>query len=442
MWRIGPTAGLALLSSLTPLTACQFDRPADVLAPDALVIDAIDAPPPCVADTIVCDDAHGIYTECAPDGSVTRRIDCPLGCAPDAELCLDIDPHNGLAKYLDTVADPPDVVFEGPTTIDAETGVILDNGVGVTLPMFLPQLRVFVVDSLVIRGDLTVPPASSYTESIAIVSRGDIEVMGRIDISAGGRVPGPGGRHSGDPSDFIECRGGDGLPAPPNASAGAGGGGAATAGGNGGRINGMEGMPGGPADTTIEPLFGGCQGGHLYYGTNNTAWGGSGGGSLQLVSRTAIRFTANGGIDASGGGGQPAQSYMGGSGGGAGGRIVLEAPQVILDGPAVVLSTKGGGGSGASGAAPGQPGADGGTSATPAAGGTSPIGSPGGAGGVTGAPQAGGDAGGAGASGGGGGGAPGTVAVFTTVGAIQPVNGATIRGVLVTAPLRTRRIPP
>jgi hypothetical protein len=106
MWRV-PTVALALAS---PLAACQFDAPVDQQPIDARLFDAA---PACVADTIVCDDAQGVYTECDATGTVVRQMTCPLGCAPDVEKCLDIDPYNGLAMYLDMVEDPPTWWFQG-----------------------------------------------------------------------------------------------------------------------------------------------------------------------------------------------------------------------------------------------------------------------------------------------------------------------------------------
>lgn len=421
---------------LLGLGACQFDRPADVGEVDARVVDAA---PTCTPDTITCADR--VYTECGADGFPLRQLACPIDCAPDEPRCLDLDPHNGLAMYLDMVAEPPDVTLRGPATIDARTGAILDGGLGVVVPMFEGSLRIFVVRTLTVEGDLVVSALSTSTLPIAFVAQGDIVIRGRIDVSANGLLAGPGGHHSGNQSDTIACQGGESSGMPPQPSGGAGGGGGATTGGPGGLSSLGAGAPGGAADPQLEPLGGGCQGGYVYVNNDNVAWGGGGGGGLQLASRTQIRFVDRGSVDASGGGASAGTYILGGAGGGAGGSLLLEAPQVILDGPEVVVSTKGGGGSSAAGTSGGLPGADGGTEAAPALGGRPATLAWGGNGGGVNPPTGGADAAGGGASGGGGGGAAGTVGIYTRNGAVAPQNGAAIRGGLTTGVLRTRRVP-
>jgi hypothetical protein len=179
MWRLGLSA--ALLAS-----ACQYDRPPDVMAIDAREVDAVDAPPPCTPSTIVCDDAASVYTECDAGGSVVRQLTCPLGCATDTEQCLDIDPHNGLAMYLDMVASPPDVVLVGPATLDPMTGLIFDGGRSIDVPTFVSAdgIRVFVVNSLTVQGAVAVAPSANLSHPIAVVSRGDIVIRGVVDVSA------------------------------------------------------------------------------------------------------------------------------------------------------------------------------------------------------------------------------------------------------------------
>src|SRR5262245_27032723 len=122
---------------LALVAACKFPVPPDVNDDGRPPRDAAGS---CEASVIVCDDARGEYVACSPSGTVDFSMHCPLGCAPDEEKCLDIDPHNGLAMYLDMVPDPPDVVLTGPTTIDTMAGAILDHGVSVAVPTFLHDL--------------------------------------------------------------------------------------------------------------------------------------------------------------------------------------------------------------------------------------------------------------------------------------------------------------
>lgn len=447
MWRV-PAVVLALAS---PLAACQFDAPIDRMPVDAPVVDAIDAPPPCTPDTIVCDDAQGVYVECDATGTVVRQMTCPLGCAPDVEKCLDIDPHNGLAMYLDMAESAPDLVLTGPARIDTNLGVIIDQGITLAVPTAYiegPGLRVFWVRSLTVDGAVAVSPSTSPQAPFAIVAAGEITVRGFIDISADGAAPGPGGQSAAfAQSGVLECAGEDGyaFAAGSNYSSGGGGGGGASIGGAGGQGRQSERPLGSPIDVAVEPLLGGCGGGATVVGTRRAA-GGGGGGALQLVSRTRIVFRDSGGIDASGGGGQAGSTNIGGAGGGAGGKLLLEAPQVVFDGTGVVLSTKGGGGAGSSFSQAGGAGADGNISPSPAPGGPSSDEGIGGAGAV-GSPQATGMALAGSTSlgnnaGGGGGGASGTLAVFTRGGVIDPLNGAALRSSTIVRTVRSRLTPP
>jgi hypothetical protein len=440
MWRV-PTVALALAS---PLAACQFDAPVDQQPIDARLFDAA---PACVADTIVCDDAQGVYTECDATGTVVRQMTCPLGCAPDVEKCLDIDPYNGLAMYLDMVEDPPDVVVSGTGTIDDGTGLLFDDGRDLAVPAFQDGTSgawVLVVNSLQVTGQLVLPATAQPRRALAIVARGDISIRGPIRIDADGPLAGAGGQ---PPGEFgTDCSGANVHHSSPDTSPGASGGGAATAGGAGGETTSAS-PTGGGLPLEADSLFGGCAGGTVFFagGSSVRASGGAGGGAIQLASRTSIVLSDAGSIDASGGGARAGGVLSAGAGGGGGGRVFLEAPQVVLNGPGVVLSTKGGGGSGASGpttGALGQPGEDGGTAPVRAQGGMSPVQSNGGAGGnETADPGGGGYAGGTTTSGGGGGGAPGNVFIFTQSGVVAPANGAAIRSRLVAGRLTTRIVP-
>lgn len=438
--RLAP--GLALT-----LAACQFDSPADKLAVDARLIDA---PPACQADTIVCDDALGVYVECDPTGAIVRQMTCPLGCAPDEEKCLDIDPHNGLAVYLDMAESAPDVVLSGPATFDTVRGLLFDGAVDIAVPSFLtppgpasaaqPSVRVYVFNSLVVNGPLGSSPTDVRQYPIALVTRGDLLIRGPIDVSAQLDLAGPGGWPGTDIqySQASTCIGRPvfgGAPMP-----GAGGGGGVLPGGIGGAVNMRDGGTPGTAQVGTEPLKGGCAGGGTF--ATGEYYGGGGGGGLHLVSRTMVRFEGNGSIDASGGGGVPAGLNGGGTGGGAGGNIFIEAPQIVLTGPGVVLSTKGGGGGGASSTTVlGGVGEDGGTGATPARGGTSPQGSIGGTGGTAAPPSGGTDSTGGAANGGGGGGAAGAISLHNRAGVILLQDGATVVGARTDGALRLRRLP-
>lgn len=433
-----------MFSRLAPvllLAACKFPYPADVPDDDAGGDDDA-ATTACAPSTIVCDDARGEYVACSPAGTVDVSMHCPLGCAPDEEKCLDIDPHNGLAMYLDMVPDPPDVVLDQPAVIDSNAGAILNGGVGLNVPTFThvqaleDSVQVFVVRNLSIRAAVSTPKHRS--RPIAILATGAVEILAPIDIGADHEHPGPGGSFDQDVfGGTRDCEGGVVLGGPP--SAGGGGAGGHTAGGKGAGAGQDPQTPGGRASVSLSPFGGGCAGGPVVGSMGSL--GGAGGGAVQISSRVSVRIALLGNIDASGGGGVSGPARVAGAGGGAGGVIVLEAPQVVMDGMGVALSTKGGGGAGASESTLAGNGSDGGLDEPPARGGTAPALAEGGAGGTTIGPRDGGFSQLSPGNGGGGGGAAGMTLVRTSAGSIAPQNGAAIRGPQTVEHLRTRRLP-
>jgi hypothetical protein len=110
----------------------------------------------------------------------------------------------------------------------------------------------------------------------------------------------------------------------------------------------------------ISPLLGGSSGGTS--GANGSGDGGDGGGALQVVAGSRIEIQSAATIEVRGGGGSADTIYPEGSGGGSGGAILLEAPEVSVGG---LLDAGGGwgGGSGVGGrGASGTTGAGRGTS--------------------------------------------------------------------------------
>lgn len=431
---------VALAIPMAFTAGCKFPYPESIDIDAATAVDAtVDASIACVPDSIVCDDALGVYTDCSTDGIVELQLQCPLGCATDMEKCVDIDPSNGLAIYLDMALDPPDLLLEGTSVIDTEMGTIFVNGESVSPPRFLSGgIRVFVVRSMSITGNVTV--VHDYASpALAFVSLGDVSITGTLDVSADLSSGGPSASWGGDQSGLAKCNAGWAMVAP--GGGGAGGAGGVDRGGDGGEGTESAGLDGGDALTPFVPFWGGCEGGTSFVGTGGGA-GGGGGGALQIASRSRIELQGAGTIDASGGGGQlTTGTRRPGSGGGAGGNILLEAPQIVLNGRSVVISTKGGAGSGA-GTGPESNGADGGIDAAPAAGGNSTFQSHGGAGGTaTAAPTEGFYAMGGTYEGGGGGGSAGMTGFATTAGTIVPVNGAAIRSKSTMTTLGTRYVP-
>jgi hypothetical protein len=182
--------------------------------------------------------------------------------------------------------------------------------------------------------------------ALAIIATGTITIDGRITVS------GTAGSHA-DPV-CNGARGRDTETATQLQTAASGGGGFATPGGNGGNvIGGSSGGAGGGTIGTpaLVPLRGGCPaGGVVANGGYSPEFGTVAGGAVQLSAAVALKI--NGVINVDGGSGYPEQVGNLGTGfygGGSGGGILLEAPNVELGPQAKLLARGGGGGSSGSG---------------------------------------------------------------------------------------------
>ncbi len=321
----------------------------------------------CTPDTIVCDDATDHYVDCDSVGNVEMEMDCALGCVSGMEKCNDVNPSNGLASYLDLASDGVALSFTGSSTINTTTGAVFNAGASATVDNALVgNVRVYWVKSLSVVGSLKV----SGTPALAFVVDGNVSIQGTIDVSGDQGINGPGFQTG-------SCNGG--APAFASPVGGGGGGGHYLSGAGGGSSSTPSaggGAGGSNSDPDISPLVGGCKGGTAATSISMSAprgAGGGGGGAVQITSRTSIAITGAGTIDASGGGGRGGYSILDGSagpggGGGSGGSVLLEAPTILLDGPSVIVSTKGGAGGGVGETAVGE---DGGTDSDPASGGSS-----------------------------------------------------------------------
>jgi hypothetical protein len=255
-----------------------------------------------------------------------------------------------LATYFDMVPAPPDLDLED-ASFNTSTGVVTDltTNVPITVPSFsVPApsggaaIRVFVANNVRITR-VTVSSNVYAGPGFALLARGDIRIVGLLQIepSAGSMMT-------------AGCRGGQGLLRNNSCGSSAGGGGAfATNGAKGGDVpnNSEPGGIGGIAagNDKLVPLRGGCDGGGVddNGGVYDYGSGATGGGAVQLVSRT--RILVEGVVSAIGAGGEGARyeqsDLVVGGGGGAGGGILLEAPNVELIGNAQLLATGGDGAS-------------------------------------------------------------------------------------------------
>lgn len=277
---------------------------------------------------------------CSADGMLSVST-CALGCTTDGERCVDVDPSNGLATFLDMALDGPDLVIPDDATINSGNGEIRVGGRIIAAPSAVlagqsggVDIRVFWVRSLRLGRSST-----SGGPAIAFVSAGDISINRELSARAGGSHPAGVGSRG-------QCEGDDDC-------AGSGGGGFGSAGGRGGSSASNTGALGGEVSGNAElvPLRGGANGGE---GDDRctpfscSPCKGRGGGAIQLVSRSEISVS-EGAIDAGGQGSSPDPVPIDGNvlacGGGAGGGILLEAPVIEIGfGAAIVANGSGGSG--------------------------------------------------------------------------------------------------
>lgn len=248
-------------------------------------------------------------------------------------------PSNGLGPALSDSASEPDVVLPQGARIDTDSGLVQDaNGTSLSvkttlvaqaggLPIQVLEARSFVINDVTITG----------TNPIAFVASGPITLKGKLAARATGFTAGPGAQSS------SACNGGDSM------QFGSGAGCAPSAAGTGGAGNHQQGGQGGTnapnrgaALTSFSPLAGGCAGGTQIAENGSTvvARGGGGGGAVEIVSLTRVVMTDQGLIDVGAGGGQRS------TGGGSGGLVIIEAPEVSIGGPSAGVVANGGAGGG------------------------------------------------------------------------------------------------
>jgi hypothetical protein len=206
---------------------------------------------------------------------------------------------------------------------------------------------------------------------LIIATHGDLEIDGTI-VTAPSPAPQNVGWNAGGPPgpprafsagicalDMPGVGGGS----PGGSDRGSGGGGFCGVGGagtpalssltaDGGTDGGLDGGMGPAGGTTygssdLIPLMGGSSGGSAEYIIAKN----HGGGALELVSGTKVTISTNGVVNMGGGADDGDQNHEPHVGGGSGGGILLEAPNVVVQG---VLAANGGSGSGYNNGQPGQ----------------------------------------------------------------------------------------
>jgi hypothetical protein len=193
---------------------------------------------------------------------------------------------------------------------------------------------------VIVHASIEITPAGALRaigpRPLVLAAMSSISILGTLDASSVlGKPPGAGA----DPASCLAI----GIPAGSDGGAGGSFGGAGGAGGNGGTAA--------PPPVAVTEIRGGCAGGRG--GSMNQTLG-AGGGAVYLMARD--RIVIDGRLNASGAGGDRGNGTIsgGGAGGGAGGLIGLDAPEIT--GRGMIFANGGGGGGAGSSIAPGSPG--------------------------------------------------------------------------------------
>jgi hypothetical protein len=301
-------------------------------------------------------ECNEVTNSCEPPGGTddaSSTIDAPIAsvdastptvdAVPPADV-IPIDCSGWTSLYFDTCALPmaSDLNFTtGVWTINTSSQTVTDPLGSAFTPASLVISQDGGVEAwLITASDITVDADASVrvigARPLIMASTDDIDVLGLIDVSAGG---------AGSEPSICSAT----APQPGQAEgsgSGAGGGGAFN--GDGGDGSGGEspgtGGAGGTSVALPDSIRGGCAG--AMGGDTEGGPGGLGGGALLLAARNSV--VVSGVLSAGGQGGRGALAdSAGGGGGGSGGLLVLESMAVNV--PGVMVANGGGGGAGSNG---------------------------------------------------------------------------------------------
>ena len=347
--KIKLVSPLTLAIAAASLAACKYPYPGDVGSGDATAA--------CTPSTTTC--TNDTLTVCDAAGQPMSTTACAFGCFASGDRCADLEPSNGLAAYLDQARTAAPLVLTGPAELNTDSATLMDGAASVPITTAVVAGNGTTVLVLFARSFEAEDVSVVGTRALAILTDGDVLLHGTLSVSAraplgfGVNIPGPGARTKGDPV----CTAGRGAF---NATgySGAGGGGHGTAGGGGGSGNGAVPGAGGivTGSVTLVPLFGGCPGEKAWgmEGQEGTPSGGAGGGAVQISARGRILVDPGAAITANGAGASgvlrncpfmagDAPGCNAGSGGGAGGGILLEAADLEVQVSGGIAANGGGG---------------------------------------------------------------------------------------------------
>lgn len=188
------------------------------------------------------------------------------------------------------------------------------------------EVAVFTFDTITIDDGVTV--AAAGDRPLVLLSKSSISIGGTIDVSGTSNHPGPGGGRGAKGTDPFHSEVGAGGPtdafAVTSFTQGGGGGGF---GGNGGQgSSGGAGLLYGDLGVSVQGGSGGAQS----YSSADQAYGGNGGGGLELGAKSSVDILATGQLIANGSAGQVSGDY--GGGGGAGGGLLVHGFDLTIQG--------------------------------------------------------------------------------------------------------------
>jgi hypothetical protein len=316
----------------------------------------------CVPNTDLCTSPSEI-AHCSVDGVPAGQNACAVECVTSSiPHCAHLEPRY-VPDACDSPATAPELTISNLAGLDTDLDITCTGGV-------IPQSggpSICVVRYGVIHITSTATLTVRGMRALALVADSSVIIDGVLDVGANGAANGPGGGTVLSGARVFS-------------DAGGGGAGFATAGGAGGSTttDGGGGLGGGratdPAIVTV--LIGGTRP-ERTIGGGAPASGGGGGAATLIACRGQVSVSglldARGGGGTGGGPGTFAGSHWSGTGGGAGGNVVLQGLSIVVTGQ--VFANGGGGGAGwtLSGRS-GLPGTDGTRSASDSASGGASVG--------------------------------------------------------------------
>jgi hypothetical protein len=292
------------------------------------------------ADDAPSDGASDAPTDAALDAMIDAPIDPPIDAPVDAPSFGDVDFLPPAEEYA----------ASGNWAIGADTTIDTSNVAGTTPPAGAElvvglqsngsEVAILRARDFKVNGGKTLRVVG--TRPLVIIADHDVSIDGTLDLGARTVTPGAGGSA---PYGGMGV-GGHGMAGGNNEDSGGGGGGFGGPGSIGGTGNNVA--IGGSAGLTYAAanIVGGSSGGGPPQLTGCTNKGGAGGGAVLIYAKN--KLDVKGMINAGGGGGEPglqcANNYRSGAGGGSGGLIYLQTPNLTGDGNLVANGGGGGGG--------------------------------------------------------------------------------------------------